>query len=115
MLNMAYAASRDSQEGVVCRLVDELRDTNTKEAALAVTAFVLNCWGAQNPPSGLNPPDSPAGAISDSTVSCPAPQTSRLQTVYTEHDIDRACEAFLERRFGVHVSVGDYGPFPWLV
>jgi hypothetical protein len=44
MLSMAYSAARDSQEGVMTKLLDELRDSSTKEAALAATALLVNCW-----------------------------------------------------------------------
>lgn len=89
MLSMAYTAARDSQEGVICKLVDELRDADTKEAALALTVMLTGCWEREGTGAGGN------GGRGHGSSSSRA---------FSIAEVDAACEAFLERHFGLQVG-----------
>jgi hypothetical protein len=94
---MAYNAARDSQEGVLCKLVDELRDSSTKETGLALTALLLHCWREQQQQQQQQQQQDPSAAAAYRSG-------SRSETAFSISDLDHACEAFLQRRFDVHVS-----------
>jgi hypothetical protein len=106
MLSMAYTAARDSQEGVLCKLLDELRDNATKEAALAVTALLLMGNGAWIEQQYSTPAAVSTNGTSSSTAASSngsSSSSSNAGASFSRSELDHACEAFLQRRFGVQV------------
>ena len=97
MLSMAYTAARDSQEGVLCKLLDELRDNATKEAALALTALLALTMSDEH-----HTDDSISSSGSSSSWG-PDSSSSRGDEGFSMQEVDAASEAFLERRFGLQV------------
>jgi hypothetical protein len=99
MVSMAYNAARDSQEGVLCKLVDELRDSSTKETGLALTALLLHCWREQQQQQQQQQQQH-GWADHESNGS-----RSSSSSSFSFDDVDAASEAFLQRRFGLQVGV----------
>jgi hypothetical protein len=104
MLSMAYTAARDSQEGVLCKLLDELRDNATKEAALALTALLMmgnGAWREQRDSTRSGTAASRNGSSSSSSNG--GSSSSSAVTSFSRSELDHACESFMQRRFGVQV------------
>jgi hypothetical protein len=82
------AALAATQDGVLCKLVDELRDNTAKEAALVLAVLL---------------------AATDDGSSSSSGGLSRQQ-------LEGACEAFLQEQFDVEVCVWrERGDLGWLV